>query len=81
MVARLTPDQKAACSNHVGVILLSYFAVILTTICIEKNENTVKMNYSSKQTENVVVLKASVFTHCTLNPGGGRNKLNRPSGE
>ena len=23
MVARLTPDQKAACSNHVGVILFS----------------------------------------------------------
>ena len=33
MVARLTPDQKAACSNHVGVSL--YF--VLTSISIEKN--------------------------------------------
>ena len=24
-VARLTPDQKVACSNHVGVILLFWF--------------------------------------------------------
>ena len=24
-VARLTPDQKAACSNHVGVKLKKYF--------------------------------------------------------
>ena len=25
-VERLTPDQKAACSNHVGVIILHGFA-------------------------------------------------------
>ena len=24
MVARLTPDQKAACSNHVGVIIILF---------------------------------------------------------
>ena len=25
MVARLTPDQKAACSNHVGVKFIGFF--------------------------------------------------------
>ena len=38
MVARLTPDQKAACSNHVGVSLFffpgSQINICLLLICI-----------------------------------------------
>ena len=34
-VARLTPDQKVACSNHVGVIFFFRFAFICSsTICL-----------------------------------------------
>ena len=28
-VARLTPDQKVACSNHVGVIIFCYFDTLI----------------------------------------------------
>ena len=40
MVARLTPDQEAACSNHVGVSL-QFFAFILKTVSIEKTVKAV----------------------------------------
>ncbi|XP_073175885.1 LEM domain-containing protein 1 [Lepidochelys kempii] len=37
-VARLTPDQKAACSNHVGVLLLEKMAQVTVGVLIEKQE-------------------------------------------
>ena len=41
-VARLTPDQKAACSNHVGVNQLfgpNKTVVILIKQCVASNED------------------------------------------
>ena len=39
MVARLTPDQKAACSNHVGVTI--FLAVFLSSLCIDEKKEIV----------------------------------------
>ena len=46
MVARLTPDQKAACSNHVGVSIfkVAYFFIYLffhiqSLIFLARNQN------------------------------------------
>ena len=46
MVARLTPDQKAACSNHVGVSIfkvayffISLFFHIQSLIFLARNQN------------------------------------------
>ena len=36
MVARLTPDQKAACSNHVGVNVFFFFFHFYSTIFDEQ---------------------------------------------
>ena len=36
MVARLTPDQKAECSNHVGSTLLCFLLLFILTIFILK---------------------------------------------
>ena len=35
MVARLTPDQKAACSNHVGVSILFIYLFIYSFLHIQ----------------------------------------------
>ena len=34
MVARLTPDQKVACSSHVGVIFKLWMSVVLVSLVI-----------------------------------------------
>ena len=39
MVARLTPDQKVACSNHVGV--MNFFSLFFA-----KNVNNVKLCFN-----------------------------------
>ena len=64
MVARLTPDQKAACSNHVGVSS-HFLGIILAIICIDTNLKAilkgVKINKSSEEREIAVAIYLSIM--------------------
>ena len=50
-VARLTPDQKVACSNHVGVIRFFKFR-----IKIVRGINIIKDRFGFRELENIVLV-------------------------
>ena len=83
MVARLTPDQKAACSNHFGVnsIFPCYFGNHLHRRKRKHSAESVlkggKITKSSKEMGNAVMLKDFVFPHCLLDVFGGRNQMDQ----
>ena len=41
MLARLTPDQKVACSNHVGVSIVCNFNILDNNVTISDIHRTV----------------------------------------